>query len=105
MSTNPNKLAFKGTPGPWHFHQNFLKSQKELRIYKYPEGVYGNPTIAIIPENGEKGIANAHLISAAPEAVAFIADILYSLSCDIPNMDIPEMIHRGEQILKKAYNF
>lgn len=104
MSTNPNKLAFKGTPGPWITDKTGTKRgpifmsciHSQTGRYQTVVDVFGSTQVEM-----EHNMA---MISAAPEAVEFIADLLYSLSCDTPKMDIPEMIHRGEEILKKAYN-
>lgn len=111
MSNNPNKLAFKGSLGPWtaeHMDEGCWVSgvnRNEPVICDITARlmVYDEQTKQHEECLREEDIANAHLISAAPEAVEFIADLLYSLSCDTPKMDIPEMIHRGEEILKKAY--
>lgn len=50
--------------------------------------------------------ANAHMISAAPEAVEFIADIVAELEHpSFAAADWNIWISRAEEILKKAYNF
>lgn len=122
---DPNILAWKGTPGEW----KVMQSTNEVWCGEYPIcevtcGEWGDTyaslepigsdligqfqaTVKMIPYgevSKETAIANKHLISASLDAVEFIADLLHSLSSDIPNMDIPEMIYRGEAILKKAYN-
>ncbi|SRR6184192_340734 len=107
---NPNALAWKGTPGPWIVDRHpSLKhggiNNHRTVIYRASDVDGPYQTVADVYGDGpEQCKANAHMISAAPEAIEFIADLLYSLSCDIPKMDIPEIMHRGEEILKKAYN-
>lgn len=107
MLTNPNKLAFKGSPGPWCVYKNTYKFEiqegkepSELNLRVVECGYHGTPS-------HEKYEANAHLISAAPEAVEFIADLLWALHDTkhiLPN-EVYNVVIKAEEILKKAYNF
>lgn len=49
-------------------------------------------------------LANAHIISAAPEAIEFIADLLEKFDKGLP-FDAVVDVQRAEYILKKAFNF
>lgn len=106
MSNNPNKLAWKGTPGPWVF-KDYMDSpvvitdnRKEFTIADF------SPSIRL---KAEEQIANAYVASAAPEAIDFIADLmeffdfLELLKSD--KINIEPWRTKGENILKKAYNF
>lgn len=120
MSTTPNKLAFKGTPGPW----KIVKSQsgkhniniigtslgskyKVARVpFAYEEAGNDEFIHKLNSKSELEAEYDAHLISAAPEAVAFISDIIFALSNDGRYFFEPhEWVEKGEQILKKAYNF
>lgn len=119
--TDPNKLASKHTPGPWKFVHQAHATRKSGLGMRY--GVFADVI------NHEKrdvdrwlfnirldrtedldihqeAEANAHLISAAPEMVEFIADIVHMMSSsNFPQGCIDAFIKSGEEILKKAYNF
>lgn len=93
-SNDPNKLAFKGDNPPWYVRDIgtsvFVKHDNDIVAY-------------LTNMNSEKANANAHLVSAAPEAIEFIADLVYALSNGDDHL-VAEMIPRAEEILKKAYN-
>lgn len=119
MITDKNILASKSTKGPWYYHKNPLMIDKfkshnegnplDFDIYKYDENVFGNPIIASIHSRDhevlhEENEANAYILSAAPEAIEFIADLLAIM--DAENMTLGMLkreILKGETILKKAY--
>lgn len=92
--SNPNKLAWKGTPGEWHVHvtRRGIIVQGAEKIVCVIEAL--NPYI---------GHADAHMISAAPEAIEFLSDLLEGL--DKGHWPDHTTITRAEEILKKAYNF
>jgi len=104
MSTNPNALAWKGTSGPWKVkkevymgHYSFtIVNDKGFIVAKIDNVIMRNDTLE----------ANAHMISAAPEAVEFIADLLaYLNGNEFVEMNFkPDMYAKAEEILKKAYN-
>lgn len=115
MRNNPNKLTLKHTIGPWHVcipkHAGkwavFYTYQGQcLGVYAANGDLVG---IASIPKDNmlihsdQNNQANANLISAAPEAIEFIADLLEVLDSQDPHK-VFEMKLRGEEILKKAYN-
>lgn len=102
MSTNHNKLAFKGTPGNWFY-------QDDSDVYTHIVRPVDNPGTIIChlgQDTSGEYEANAHLISAAPEAVEFIADLLeWMETTDYSIDEVREKVARAEEILKKAYNF
>lgn len=110
MSNNPNKLASKHTPGPW----NVKLTEKMISIHtgstdEDKDGI--DPTICGIwaaqfdDDRRPESEANAHLISAAPEAIEFIANIVHMMSeSNFPQACKDSFIKTGEEILKKAYN-
>lgn len=104
MSDNPNKLAFKGIPAPWSVRTEIHFGAVECRIYGH-----GNVHLAIVQSNvmnKEVIKANAHMASASPEAVEFIADWIYGIDHGTLNHEETEKLYaRAEDILKKAYNF
>lgn len=111
------KLAFKGTPGPWYItfkeemisiHNGLTDEQEQL-----PDGNYTDPNICGIwaaevdDDRRLYSEANAYIISAAPEAIEFIADLLNGIDNDNDNDGMwPDKcsISRAEEIIKKAYN-
>lgn len=102
--TNPNKLASKTTPGPW-------KATSMGGGYMNIETVDQSHLRTFIGEIGgglqkfKEIEANAYIISAAPEAIEFIADLIFALSNDGRYIFEPhEWVKKGEIILKKAYN-
>lgn len=116
--TNPNKLSSRHTPGPWNvkLHEHMVS----IHTGGTDEDIDGvDPTICGIWARAEgddrrpQCEANAHIISAAPEAIEFIADrmgwfdnlrnMLIFMEADTTNID--KIIADAEIILKKAYNF
>lgn len=97
MSNNPNKLASKHTRGPWFYQEDSDVYTHIVRPTDFPG--------RIICHLGQEYEANARLISAAPEAIEFIADWLeYTGNSDFSDDGAIAMINRAEAILKKAYN-
>jgi hypothetical protein len=107
MSNNPNKLASKHTPGPWevdNFIPHWIKGKKNvgdicmISNHSWYDKLQG------------ADLANAHIISAAPEAIEFIADLLDTIrgnrdfNSPISKTTMEIFYNRGEEILKKAYN-
>jgi hypothetical protein len=123
MSNDPNKLAWRGTPGPWKVklldRMISIHTGDSDEQVKLPDGNYTDPTICGIwassegDDRREGSEANAHLISAAPEAIEFIADLMPFLEGikdifnenDKSTLSIEGLIIMCEDILKKAYNF
>jgi len=130
MSTDPNILAAKHTPGEWKFVRQAHATKKSGLGLRY--GVMAKVLNHLERENDkwlfnisldktediqihQEAEANAHVISAAPEAIEFIADLMpvleelkclfneekYQAASDQTNL----IIARAEGILKKAYNF
>lgn len=104
--TNPNKLAWKGTPGPW------LASKTGTRRGPAYLGVVnsttdGYQTVAdVFGDHQAKMEANMAFVSAAPEAIEFIADWLYGIDgATLTHEAVEKLYERAEDILKKAYNF
>lgn len=118
MSTNPNKLASKHTPGPWtaeHMDEGCWISGVDrdepvicditARLMVYDEQTKQHEECL-----QDEDIANAHLISAAPEAMEFIADLMpiFELINErnlFNKRDIDKLILGAEAILKKGYNY
>lgn len=111
MSEDKNKLSFKGTPGPWKFvhARHYTIPSGDGQRYAVKAGEHWLINIKLdrtvdIPVHQEAE-ANAHMVSAAPEAVEFIADLLNELQTQGFLSDIDKWLDRGELITKKAYNF
>lgn len=110
--SNPNKLAWKGTPGPWLVDKQPPRraggvTNNRTVIYRVADNFGPYQTVAdIFGDSPEQCKANAHMANAAPEAIEFIADFLDEVS---KHSILPghwtEIITRAEEILKKAYNF
>lgn len=104
VSHNPNALSWKGTPGPW-------KVKKEVYMGRYSFTIVNDKGFIVakidnVIMRNDTLEANAHMISAAPEAVEFIADLLaYLNGNEFVEMNFkPDMYAKAEEILKKAYN-
>lgn len=103
--SNENKLASKHTPGPWIVKKEIYFGSCECRICDHRQ-----INLAIVESNimdKDTIEANAHLISAAPDAIELIADLLEAIDKEmfIVPQELTEVIKRAEAILKKAYNF
>lgn len=105
---DPNILGATYTPGPW----GCVKASEGNLAVRCPGYL-----IATLNKPGHwsdqeeryaremaRYEADQHLISAAPEAIEFIADLLEVLSKGDDHL-VAEMIPLAEEILKKAYNF
>lgn len=114
---NPNVLAWKGTPGPWRFVKQAHATKKSGLGIRYAvaatyKGLPDMMWLYNVPIDKTEDIdvhleieANAHMISAAPEAIEFIADLLIWIeNTDFTQDEVKEKISRAEEILKKAYN-
>jgi hypothetical protein len=104
MSNNPNKLASKHTHGNWEVKKllDYFVVQTSYEETICDCGYCNRNTDAI-------DSANAHLISAAPEAIEFISDLMpiFELMNErilFDKRDIDKLISGAEAILKKAYN-
>lgn len=108
------KLAWKGTPGPWHIEINQRNDILVIGQHKGSEWSVAHTGSTKAAES-KSMTATSHLISAAPEAVEFIADLLPMLDklkvlltvspSDIGHKELDKTIALAEEILKKAYNF
>lgn len=98
-ANDPNKLAWKGTLGPWYAVE--YAGQWNLNDGPYYECKNVMSADDVTYEIAE---ANSFMASAAPEAIEFIADLLENLEV-FHALDHPYWVARAEEILKKAYNF
>lgn len=99
MNFDPNKLASKHTPGPWCVGDVIDENGRKI----IPEDVNETGFAVAYGFYTKERDANANLISAAPEAIEFIADLLDTMSR--PGIiNNTYWINKGEEILKKAYN-
>lgn len=104
MSTDPNKLAWKGTPSPWHAVE--YAGQWNLNDGPYYEAKNVMSADDVTYQVAE---ANSFMASAAPEAIDFIADLMEFFDflelLETDKINIEPWRTKGEEILKKAYNF
>lgn len=99
MITDKNILASKRTEGNWFY-------QEDSDVYTHivrPEDKPGAIICHLGQDTSGEYEANARLISAAPEAIEFIADLLHEMSSP-GTINGAYWVKRGEEILKKGYN-
>lgn len=85
-------IESKHTPAPWEV------VLEDDCYYIQPI----NESFIVLSSND---LANAHLISAAPEAIEFIADLVNKICTrKITDGDLEDFVEKAEPILKKAYN-
>lgn len=111
MITDKNILASKHTKGIWQVvdtyenYEPYTPDTPQIIIWDGDEQASG--PICDMGEMGDmnyaEALANAHIISAAPEAIEFIADLLEKFDKGLP-FDAVVDVQRAENILKKAYN-
>lgn len=106
--SDTNKLAYAGTPGPWITDKTGTKRgpvfmsciHSQTGTYQTVADVFGSTQVEM-----EQNIA---MISAAPEAVEFIADLMDFFDfLDVlktTNINTQPWRDKAEVILKKAYN-
>lgn len=107
---DPNKLAWKGTPGPWQVEKNAISYE----IRQHPTGPHDLCLLVGMGgirdnQHADRNKANAHFMAAAPEAIDFIADLMETIDgvnkLLKTDLFLSEYVKRAEDILKKAYNF
>lgn len=112
MITDKNILSSKHTKGIWQVvdtyenYEPYTPDTSQIIIWDGDEQASG--PICDMGEMGDmnyaEALANAHIISATPEAIEFIADFLQILQDKEVYLKNEELISRAECILKKAYN-
>lgn len=99
MEHNPNKLASKHTAGPW-----YVRNTGSSILVKHENEVVCSIYDLYLTE----ATADAHMISAAPEAIELLADILEQIDAINKLLKVDYFLEdkrkRAEAILKKAYN-
>lgn len=95
----PSYLVAKQAP-----HKHGGVNNHRTTVYRVFDEFGPYQTIAdVFGDGAEQCLATANLLSAAPEAIEFISDLLDVLDSPDPHK-VFEMKLRGEEILKKAYN-
>lgn len=101
MITDKNILASKHTKSPWR-----ISLFNDTYEFNSNPGFVGVNILNISDVGEETAKANADIASAAPEAIEFIADLISELEHPgFAAANWNKWIDRGEEILKKAYNF
>ena len=98
-------LKFKGTVGKWRFNKDSLSSLSPNGQFTIKAGKIGTP-VAILPlpigKNGDRQLANAKLIAAAPELLESLQYCLKALKA-ITILKQPETIIKATELaIEKA---
>ncbi len=98
-------LKFKGTEGQWRFNKDTLSSISPNGQFTIKAGEAGTP-VAILPlpigRNGDRQLANAKLMAAAPELLISLQYCLKALKA-ITILSQPEtIITAAENAIEKA---
>lgn len=88
-----------------HLKKSWTKGTWAVGNGSFCDVVSGDTRICLVSPTEERE-ANANLISAAPEAIEFISDLLKENDDIWLSLNLSKaMVLRAEQILVKAYNF
>lgn len=114
IMNNPNKIAWKGTPGPWKVNTNQSSRSQFVKITSAnnTDVIWVGPKQITQEKKDDpesiESMANAHLISAAPEAVEFIVDLRDFFDfldlLETNKIDTKPWRDKAKVIIKKAYN-
>ena len=85
---------FKGTRGKW-IYTNHIHSSQTHDVHRIDSNL-GIAICVLRTNNLEQKMANALLISKAPEMLDMLNEILYD------NSDIQDLLKRAKQLIKEA---